>query len=470
MSIILQTDSYKVTHHVQYPPETTSVYSYYESRGGRWPYTTFFGLQYVLARHLEGVRVTPEAIEEAEELLGQHLLGDIGTMFNRAGWQHIVDEHGGRLPVRIKAVPEGAVIPNRNVLMTVENTDPATPWLTNYLETLLCQVWYPITVATQGTAIRRNIDLWLSQTGGDMEGAPFKLHDFGFRGVSSVESAGIGGLAHLVNFQGTDTMEALLVGRQYYDVDCAGFSIPAAEHSTITSWGRESEAEAFRNMVAQFGGGPLFAVVSDSYDIYHAARDIWGGELRDEVMAADGLLVLRPDSGDPREVVMRLLAILGDRFGTTATHKGFKVLNHVRVIQGDGVDESQINGILTQMYHDGWSIDNIAFGMGGALLQKLDRDTQRFAFKCSAITVDGKERDVWKDPVTAPGKTSKKGRLKLSQSHGIFGATTVPEDSPVSDYMEVVFEDGEIKRRHSLEDVRRRAEAARPLIDQARAA
>ena len=240
-NILLLTDSYKVTHHKQYPPKTEKVYSYFESRGGEFDSTVFFGLQYYLKEYLQGVVVTKEKIEEARKLVEQHLGKGL---FNESGWNYILEKHGGKLPVSIKAVKEGSLVPTDNVLMTIENTDPNCYWLTNYLETLLVQVWYGTTVATLSNHVKQLILKYLDKTG-DMSLVNFKLHDFGFRGVSSVESSAIGGAAHLVNFLGTDTMSALSFIKEYYGMDCAGFSIPASEHSTITSWGRENETEAF---------------------------------------------------------------------------------------------------------------------------------------------------------------------------------------------------------------------------------
>jgi nicotinamide phosphoribosyltransferase len=249
-NLLLTTDSYKVTHHRQYPPETTTVYSYFESRGGKFPSTVFYGLQYIIKRWLVGQVVTKKKIEEAKQYYSHHFNG-CGDLFNEGGWTHVLEKHGGRLPIRIKAVPEGTVVPFKNVLFTVENTDPKCYWLTNILETLLVQVWYPMTVATVSRAQKVVIAKYLNETADTMAGLPFKLHDFGFRGCSSVESAGIGGSAHLVSFQGTDTVAAVVYAKEYYDCPMAGYSIPAAEHSTITTWGREGEVDAFRNMLNQ---------------------------------------------------------------------------------------------------------------------------------------------------------------------------------------------------------------------------
>jgi nicotinamide phosphoribosyltransferase len=415
-NIMLLTDSYKATHFKQYPPGTTSVYSYLEARkGGKFTKTTFFGLQYIIGRYLSGKVVTQEKIDEADAFFAKHLGPNL---FNKAGWQHILDKHDGRLPVRIKAVPEGTVVEEGNVLVTVENTDPECFWLTNYLETILLHVWYPTTVATLSRHMKDVILSYLKMTG-NPDLIAFKLHDFGFRGVSSVESAGLGGAAHLLNFMGTDTLAAITLAQKYYYADMPAFSIPASEHSTITSWGPECEADAMENMLDQYPEG-LVACVSDSFDIIHACKEIWGKKLRDKVLARKGTLVVRPDSGNPEKIVVEVLNALGDAFGYSINAKGYKILpDQVRVIQGDGVNYDSLIGILDAMTNAGWSADNVAFGCGGALLQQVNRDTQRFAFKCSSIVVNYvEEREVYKAPATDPSKNSKRGRLKLIKMTG----------------------------------------------------
>lgn len=412
-NIILNTDSYKVSMLKQYPAGTTGVYSYIESRGGRYDRTVMFGLQAFIKEYLLEA-ITQADIDIADEILTAH-----GEPFPRAMWQHILDKHAGFLPVVIRSVAEGTVVPVSNVLATIENTDPECFALTTWLETaLLRAVWYGTTVATQSYTIKQVILDYLERTG-DPSTIDFKLHDFGARGVSSMESAGIGGAAHLVNFMGTDTITGVLFAREYYNAGVAGFSIPAAEHSTITSWGRDNEVKAYENMVKQFGRpGSILAVVSDSYDIFNAASKLWGEDLRQLVIDSGATVVIRPDSGDPVEVNRRLVEILGEKFGYTTNAKGFKVLNNVRLIQGDGVNELSIRSILGAFMAMGWSADNIAFGMGGALLQIVDRDTQRFAMKCSSIMVNGENRAVVKDPVTDSGKRSKGGRVKLWTNSG----------------------------------------------------
>ena len=461
-NIILNTDSYKVSMFKQYPAGTTNVYSYIESRGGRYDKTVFFGLQAFIKEYLLEP-ISQGDIDIADEILTAH-----GEPFNRAGWQYILDKHNGFLPVVIRAVPEGTVVPVKNVLATIENTDPECFWLTTWLETaLLRAIWYPTTVATQSYTIRKVILDYLEKTG-DPSLIDFKLHDFGARGVSSFESAGLGGAAHLINFMGSDTITGVLYAREYYDAGVSGFSIPAAEHSTITSWGRDGEVDAYRNMVTQFARpGSIVAVVSDSYDVFNAASKLWGEELRQQVIDSGATVVIRPDSGDPELVCRKLVQILGDKFGYTTNAKGFKVLNNVRLIQGDGVNEHTIRMILGDFMVYGWSADNIAFGMGGALLQQLDRDTQKFAMKCSNVTVNGEDRDVVKDPITDPGKKSKAGRVNLWTSGGEFeSAVKAPRrwtDKGISmipdwmDAMQEVYRDGKLVKEITFEQVRANA-------------
>lgn len=451
-NICLLSDSYKISHYKQYPPGTQRVYSYFESRSGSvYPETLFFGLQYWLRQYLAGPVVTQEKIDEADEIFRQHFGYPV---FNRQGWEHILHEHGGCLPIEIKAVPEGTIVGASNVLMTVENTDDRACWLTNFLETLLVQVWYPSTVATQSRAMKQVIARYLLQTG-DPALADWKLHDFGFRGVTCPEQAALGGAAHLVNFQGTDNVPGLLLARHFYHEPMAGLSIPAAEHSTITSWGREHEVDACRNMIEQYPTG-LVATVSDSYDIFHCCAHIWGGVLKEQVLARDGVLVVRPDSGDPSLVVNQVLEILGEKFGWTMNFKGYKVLHpKVRVIQGDGIDSRMLGTLLEAITTHGWSADNLAFGSGGGLLQKLNRDTQRFAFKCSSAVINGQPRDVYKQPVTDNGKRSKAGRLKLVREGS--SLTTVPESDPREDLLQWVFRNGEILIDQTFADIRERA-------------
>ncbi|WP_221800874.1 nicotinate phosphoribosyltransferase [Oceanobacter mangrovi] len=453
-NLILNTDSYKTSHYLQYPPATEYVSSYIESRGGEYAQTLVFGLQAFIKQYLSKP-INQSDIDEADAILTAH-----GVPFNRAGWQYILDNCNGYLPLEIQAVPEGMLLPTHQVMIQVVNTDPYCAWLTSYIETsLLRAIWYPTTVASVARACRDIISRYLEETADNLDGLPFKLHDFGARGASSEETAALGGAAHLVSFMGTDNLSGVIAARRYYAADMAGFSIPAAEHSTITSWGKNAEAQAYANMLDQFGGtGRVLAVVSDSYDLWNAIDNLWGGELKEQVERMGGTLVVRPDSGEPTEIVPEAIERLMDRFGYTVNTKGYRVLPAcIRLIQGDGVSVSSIEAILRILKDRKISADNIAFGMGGELLQKINRDTQKFAMKASAICVAGNWNDVYKDPVTDPGKRSKRGRLALIQSED--GYQTIREDQlgGRTNLLRPVFRNGELLINESFDDVRNRS-------------
>lgn len=780
-NIILLTDSYKVCHHKQYPPDTQTVYSYFESRtGAQWEETVFFGLQYLLKEYFEGPVVTKEKIDYAEQRWTKHFGSN--QWFNRAGWEHILDKHGGNLPVRIKAVPEGTVVPVSNVLMTVENTDPLCWWLTNYIETALTWVWYPCTVATQSREMKKILAYYLRRCGGDVNKLPFMLHDFGFRGVTCYEQARIGGCAHLTSFWGTDTSAGFEHAYDYYGCDMAGFSIPAYEHSTVTSWGKFRETDCVEHALEVYKDS-MFSIVADSYDTFAFCSNILSSKLKDKILKRKHALVVRPDcydeeteiltprgwvrfselsdtddvaqvddrqnisfvkpesiikqkyngemyhfttdrgnidlmvtpnhrmvrrnsitgkievceaekakwhyqwkhlvagykpngvigispferlliafqadgsfesghdeqnqsqvdgtrvlrfnfskkrkverlkwicelgnftykisveksrpnntqvyvyvdkqvyktfdwvdldkvsyrwgqefveelsywdatrrheqrfkydttveinavkvqqicvlsgykthysitvdnrqphysdvhtlhickkheidtqaveinivpydgtvycvkvptgmllvrrnkvvsvsgnSGDPKVIINRLLDILGAVFGyTTVIHDGqpFKLLSPcVRIIQGDGIDFKSLAEICESLYNREWSVENLAFGSGGGLLQKLNRDTQRFAFKCSSVTVNGVEQDVSKNPSTDPTKASKAGRLWLQRKS--WGNNTCEWHTKrdlgeeYDDVLETVFLNGSVIKSYDFDSIRKRA-------------
>lgn len=405
-SILINTDSYKVSMWKQYPPGTQYIYSYIEARGGRYDKTIFLGVQAFIREYLTKP-FTQADLDFADKFWTAH-----GEPFNREGWQYILDAHNGILPIIITSLDEGSVVETQNVLATIQNTDPKVPWLTTWVETaFLRAIWYPTTVATQSWYIKQLLGKYLEKSG-SLDNLPFMLHDFGARGVSSYESAKLGGMAHLVNFSGTDNASAILAAAVYYEAEVynTGFSIPASEHSTITAWGQDSEALAYENMVRQFSKpNSIYAVVSDSYNIYRAV-ELWGTQLKELVISSGGILVIRPDSGDPVVVLPKLLHSLQKNFGTTINSKGYLKLNNVKLIWGDGIEHNSINTILrTCVDVMGFSADNFAFGMGGALLQMVNRDTCEFAMKASSAMIDGKSVDVYKEPLTDSSKKSKRG-------------------------------------------------------------
>lgn len=460
-NLILQTDSYKFSQFLQYPPNTAYISSYIESRGGE-DESVFFGLQAFIKQYLLKP-ITNNDIDEAERIVTAH-----GLPFNREGWEIIVKEYGGYLPLTIEAVPEGLVMPTSNIQVQVINNDLRLFWLTSYIETILLRaIWYPSTVATKSRKMKKIIAKALNQTS-DIpvdDQIQFKLHDFGARGVSSEDSAILGGMAHLVNFMGTDTAEALVGAMKYYNTNqMPGYSIPASEHSTITSWQKDNEVVAYDNMINKFAGdGKIYACVSDSYDIFKATAELWGTELKQKIIESGGTLVIRPDSGDPTIVPVQILQILEEKFGVTINSKGYKVLpSYIRVIQGDGINENSLPILIDNVKKAGFSLENIAFGMGGGLLQAWNRDTLKYAMKASAICdSEGRWKDVYKDPITDHGKVSKKGQLGLIQQNGIGTVSYRTTDKKFADIignvLRPVYRNGELLIEDTFENIRERA-------------
>ena len=463
-NLLLLADAYKYSHYKLYVPGTTKIYSYLESRGGMFNETVFYGLQYFLKEYLQGAAFTKTDVDEAEQVLNE-VFGRAGV-FKRENFDYILQQYGGKLPVRIKAVPEGTVVPVKNILLSIENTDPKCFWLTNFLETLLMQVWYPATVATLSREVKKIVQHYYELTSDEKSfgGIDFALNDFGFRGVSSVESAGLGGSAHLLNFMGSDTVYASKFARYYYNAQKTyGMSVPATEHSIMTLLGAEGERKVFEHVLDAYPQG-LLSCVSDSYNIFNAVENLWGSELKEKVMQRKGTLVIRPDSGDPVKTLLKVFDLLFDKFGFTVNQKGNKVLpDQVRVIQGDGVDYHTIGTIYQQLALHGIAAQNLVLGMGGALLQKVNRDTQKFAIKCAYAEVNGVGVNVMKSPVemnekgeiVSSFKTSKSGKLKLIETEE--GLRTVSEAETGIDLLETVFENGNITCQHSFEEIRERA-------------
>jgi nicotinamide phosphoribosyltransferase len=426
----------------------------------------FNGLQPII-KNVLSVPVTMADLEEAEEYFNGH-----GPTWNKQGWLDLIEKYDGKLPIRIKAVPEGSIVPLSNVLVTLESLDAEFNWLLGYLETMIMRVWFPISVATQSWLIKQDLIRYLEKTSDeDMSSLMFKLHDFGSRGVSSRESAAIGGAAHLINFRGTDTLVALPYIRNNYGIEgnVAGFSVNAAEHSTVLPWGKDNESDAYRHIMNVFKG-EVVSIVSDSYDHWNAVENIFGDELKDMVVNNGATVVVRPDSGDPTVVVVRTIELLMKQFGFTLNSKGYRVLPpYIRVIQGDGIERRSINSILTAMELNTMSIDNIVFGMGGALLQKVNRDTFGFAIKPSAVERNGVWEGVSKNPVDMGSKKSKAGRLDLIKENGKYKTivegqlreTLLGELSKVNDSeLVTVFEMGEVGKTYSYEEVRERSDLA----------
>ena len=458
-NICLLTDSYKVTHHYFYPKGTEKIYSYLESRvGAEFNKTIFYGLQYIIKKYLEGSVVTQEKIDEADSIISTHIGEGI---FNKKGWEHILDNYDGRLPIEIKAVAEGTPVEVGNALMTVENTDKKSYWLPNYLEPLLLQVWYPSTVATLSAEVRKLCNFYLEITGSLKDNLDFMLHDFGYRGATSTESSRLCGSAHLLSFSGTDTIPSLSIPVNYYnDPNIYGFSVQATEHSVMTSLGPEGEISQVLNVIDNAKDGVL-SIVIDSYNYKNLLAEAGksGSELNDAILnfldGENNKVVFRPDSGEPVSTTIDCLNLLSEGFGSHLTHKGYNVFDlNIGLLWGDGLNYQKIRDILFAMKSAGWAAQNIIFGMGGGLHSSVTRDTQRNAFKCSAQLRDGEWHDIFKNPLDS-SKKSKTGRFKLIKQNNSF--KTVQIDSEGEDYLQTVFRNGELLIEDKFGDIKNRA-------------
>ena len=461
-NICLLTDSYKLTHHYLYPKGTERIYSYLESRtGAEFNKTIFYGLQYILKKYLAGNVVTDEKVLEAEKIVDAHIAPGI---FNTDDWMYIAKELNGKLPVEIKAVPEGTPVNVGNALMTIENTDKHAYWLPNYLESLLLQVWYPSTIATLSAEVKKLCNFYLDVTGSCKDNLNFMLHDFGYRGASSTESSRLAGSAHLLSFSGTDTVPSLAIPENYYNSkEIQGFSVQATEHSVMTAMGPDGEMEQAINVVKSAHDG-ILSIVIDSYNYKNFLENacIEGHELNKEIInflnkTEGNKVVFRPDSGEPISTTIDCLEIIERGFGSKENSKGYKTFNaNIGLLWGDGLDYHKIRDILFGIKAQGWAAENLIFGMGGGLHTNVNRDTQRNAFKCSAQLRDGEWIDIFKKPLDS-SKKSKKGRFKLLVNDD-FEYRTVPIDTEGEDQLRTVFKDGKLLIDDTFESIKSRTE------------
>jgi len=443
LDILLGTDSYKMGHSLMYPDDTTHIISYFESRGGMFSNGSrtfddivFFGLQYFLKEYLSA-RISLEDVWETAAFAEEH-----GVPFDDKMWLRVVQENYGRLPVRIRALPEGTIVKPGMPLFTVENTMPGAHGVVSYLETELTHVWQPITVASYSWALRQTLRKYYDISGTEAETFDFRVHDFGGRGASSRESAMLGGMAHLaVGWRGTDTVVAIDGARSYYNEPMAGFSVPATEHSVMTAWGPDRELAAYTQMMSRFGKrGGIVSIVSDTYDVHNVVDNIMP-QIRNTAESYGATPVVRLDSGDAIRNVLLTLDSLSSSYGYTVNDKGYHVLNGVRILQGDGVNLHAVEDILDVMTRYQWSIDNIVFGIGGALLQKHDRDTFKFAFKACGVR-DGQSPDTYRP-------------IKKQPKHGGEWKTSKGIDELDTSKFVTVF-NGSISHNNDFSDIRER--------------
>lgn len=469
---ILEADSYKLSHPDYYVNGMTGMSANIVARTNGKDMMVFFGLQQWIKSRFLSLRVTMAHIDEAEDFAKRH-----GEPFNRSAWTKVVQVYGGYVPLTIRAVPEGTKVPSGNVMVTIQCTDPDLFWTpTNRETSLLRGVWYPSTIATNDLKNYRLLKRYANDTCDDLSVVPFQMHDFGGRGVTCGEQAEIGGCAHLVYFMGSDTMEGVRAANYYYGIDMAGFSVRATEHTNQCSFGPLGERDYIDRIVSDMKPGQINAMVIDGYDTFRCARVVCGPDFRDRIRNSGGKLVLRPDSGIPVEVLPELLKIESEGFGVHINTKGCKVPgfmpNHplggcIGSIYGDGINYDSTGEILECITSDQHRYASSAalFGSGGGLLQQVNRDTYKWAQKSTAIETGGQWKDIFKDPITDPGKKSFVGRQTLVKSlmNGEFMTISIDKgtiDSEWVDQMVTVLDEtqpGKLLVDYKMSDIRERA-------------
>ena len=507
LSPICHTDFYKTSHPAQNPRDTILIYSNITGRKSRIEgvnHTVFFGLQYYVLEYLiyqwkEFFFDLPIGIvDEYEEFL-KNTVGPTNV-------DHVRDLHKlGYLPIEIKALPEGTLCPIGVPMLTIRNTHPNFSWLTNYLETSISNIlWKPITSATTAFEYLKTFHEYANRTGGSKELIPFQGHDFSYRGMSGFEDAALSGAAHLLSFKGTDTIPAIILLQKYYQAgkEGVGFSVPASEHAvaaaqTFAAMGEEyspeerirGEFEYVRNLIEEVYPKGIVSVVSDTYDYWLLVTDFLP-RLKDKIMARDGKVVIRPDSGDPvriicgydigvevqeeqgsyylngeeipRHVALGTVRILDEIFGSTTNEKGFKTLDpHIGVIYGDSITRDRQQEILARLERNGYASDNIVLGIGSYTYQYVTRDTFGMAIKATYTermsngTVIG--ADLFKDPKTDDGtKKSARGLLRVNEDFSLSQQVSWAEEK--QGLLETVFKNGELVKTQTLEEISERVQ------------
>lgn len=477
---LLLTDGYKVGHIKQYPENTTRVYSNWTNRGSRLDgvdEVVHFGLQAFCQEFLTEAFAPFFAADEDEvcrlyqEVMDSYLgPGTVDTAHIRALHRK------GYLPLRFCAVPEGTLVPLRVPSFTIENTEPEFFWLVNYIESALsAQVWHPSTTATIALQYRRLLEEAALRTTGSTAGVDFQAHDFSFRGQTSIGAAEASGAGHLTSFLGTDSILSIDWVRRYYPGEngmIAG-SVPATEHSVMTAGGQTGELETFERLLDVYPTG-ILSVVSDTWDLWNVLGEILP-TLTERILGRDGKLVIRPDSGNPVDILcgterelgqgaapaeIGVVEMLWNEFGGTVNAQGFKELDpHIGAIYGDSITLARAEAIIERLEAKGFASTNVVFGIGSFTYQYVTRDTFSSAIKATWAEVDGVGRDMMKDPVTDSGtKRSATGRLALTrEANGRLALIerATPEQEAASE-LQVVWEDGAAVRTDSFAEVRAR--------------
>ncbi len=480
MNPLLYTDGYKVDHRRQYPEGTTLVYSNWTPRKSRIEAIdeiVFFGLQYFIKKYIIedfNTNFFGKPKDEIAKKYSRRINNYLGP--NAVGIKHIEDLHDlGYLPMVIKALPEGSSVPIRVPMMTMYNTLPDFFWLTNYFETILSTtIWMPCTSATIAKQYRGILDKYAEETSSTPEFVDWQGHDFSMRGIAGMEAAVMSASAHLLSFSGTDTIPCIDFLEEYYnansDTELIGGSVAATEHSVMCMGTNTGEEETFKRLITEVYPNGIVSIVSDTWDLWKVLTE-YLPNLKEDVLARDGKVVIRPDSGDPADIICGnpkgktaeekkgVIELLWEIFGGKINDKGYKELDsHIGAIYGDSITTERATDICERLKQKGFASTNVVLGIGSFTYQYNTRDTFGFAMKATYGEVNGEGREIFKDPITDDGtKKSAKGLLKVEKKNDVFTLTdSVSWDEEKTGELKVVFKDGKLLVDDSLQNIRNR--------------
>jgi nicotinamide phosphoribosyltransferase len=484
MNPLLLTDGYKVDHRRQYPDGTTLVYSNWTPRKSRIEgveEVVFFGLQYFIKKYIIEDFDTyffKQPKEEVVKKYSRRINNYLGE--NQVGTKHIEDLHDlGYIPMVFKALPEGTSVPIRVPMFTMYNTIPEFFWLTNYFETLLSAVvWLPCNSATIAKQYRKVLDKYAAQTSSIPEFVDWQGHDFSMRGMGGIEAAVTSAAGHLLSFTGSDTIPAVDFFEEYYnansDVELIAGSVAATEHSVMCMGTTEGECETFKRLITEVYPKGIVSIVSDTWDLWKVLTD-YLPQLKNEIVAREGKVVIRPDSGDPVDIICGnpngkneqekkgVIELLWDVFGGTTNAKGFKELvPQIGAIYGDSITVARATAICERLKAKGFASTNVVLGIGSFTYQYNTRDTFGFAMKATYGEVNGEGRAIFKDPITDDGtKKSAKGLMKIDLVDGVYQLTdNVSWEEERKGELKEVFRDGKLLINQSLSEIRAQVAAS----------
>ncbi len=477
MNAILLTDGYKTGHHQQYPKGTEQVYSNWTPRSNKYApegcdKILSFGQQYVVKwlhdyfnTHFFS-KPKAQVCEEIKTELSLYL----GADYDVTHFEALHDLQ--YLPIKIKSLPEGVEVPVRTPMLTVVNTHPDFYWVTNFLETILStMLWQPMTSATIALRYKRIFKDWAQKTDPDNIGfIDFQGHDFSMRGMGGLQSALSSGMGHAAVFMGSDTLPVISGLRHYYQAE--GFvvgSVNATEHSVMCAGTKDDEIGTFRELLNTYPTG-ILSVVSDTWDLWKVLTD-YLPQLKQEILARDGKLVIRPDSGDPVDIICGtananggstpqekgVVELLWDLFGGKVNAQGYKVLDqHIGAIYGDSITTERAAQICQRLADKGFATTNVVLGIGSFTYQFNTRDTFGFAMKATSVVVNRERREIFKDPVTDDGvKKSAKGLVKVELVDGEYTLIDqVSETEEMEGELKVIYQNGNFENEITLNTIR----------------